>query len=89
MDLAIGNIFGSNAFNMLLLAPLDAVQPGSLFAAISPIHALSCFSAILVTTVAVMGQLYQVENRRRFVEPDALLMLALIFGALLLVHQLS
>lgn len=29
-DLAIGNAFGSNAFNMLLFAPLDAVHPGSL-----------------------------------------------------------
>jgi cation:H+ antiporter len=41
-DLAIGNIFGSNAFNMILLLPLDLVHPGPLFAAISPIHAITC-----------------------------------------------
>jgi cation:H+ antiporter len=88
-DLAIGNVFGSNAFNMMLLAPLDAMQAGPLFAAVQPVHIVSCLGAILVTAVAVMGQLYQVESRRRLMEPDALLMLLLIAGSLFFVHQLS
>ena len=36
-DLVIGNVFGSNAFNMILFVPLDAAHPGSLFADISPV----------------------------------------------------
>lgn len=36
-DLAIGNLFGSNAFNMLLL-PLDLAFPGSLLAGVSQTH---------------------------------------------------
>lgn len=87
-DLAIGNIFGSNAFNMALLAPLDAVMPGSLFAAVSPNHALTAVAAIVITSVAVMGQLYQVEKRRRLVEPDALLVILLVFGMLGLLYYL-
>jgi cation:H+ antiporter len=89
IDLAIGNVFGSNAFNMLLLVPLDVLHAGPLLAHVSKSHALSCLGAILATSVAVMGQLYQVENRRRLVEPDALLMLLLILGALLLVYAAS
>lgn len=89
LDLAIGNVFGSNTFNMLLLAPLDVLQPGSLFAVVSPVHVISGLATIVVTAVAVMGQLYHVETRRRVLEPDALLMLLLIFAALFLVHQLS
>ena len=70
-DLALGNIFGSNTFNMILLVPLDIASSGSLMAGVSQTHALTAFATILVTAVAVMGQLYHVEKRKRFVEPDA------------------
>ncbi|QDU29423.1 Inner membrane protein YrbG [Anatilimnocola aggregata] len=85
-DLAIGNVFGSNAFNMLLLAPLEVIQPGSLFSAVSPNHAITCVATLLATQVAVMGQLYQVEKRTRLIEPDALLVILIVFGALGLVY---
>ena len=88
-DLAIGNAFGSNAFNMVLFAPLDAVHPGSLFAAVGPAHAVTALSVIIATSVAVLGQLYQVERRIPLCEPDALLVVLIVFGALLLVYRLS
>jgi len=88
-DLVIGNVFGSNAFNMILFLPLDAVHPGSLFADVSPTHAVTSLAVILATTVATLGQLYHVEKRRRIVEPDALLMLLILGGALVLVYRLS
>ena len=88
-DLVIGNVFGSNAFNMILFWPLDAAHPGSLFADISPSHAVTSLAVILATTVAVLGQLYHVEKRKRVVEPDALLMLLMLGGALFLVYRLS
>ena len=86
-DLAVGNIFGSNTFNMLLFVPLDALHNGSLFAAVSPSHLITCLAAILVTSIAIMGQLYQVEGRRRLIEPDAMLMLLMIFSALALIYR--
>jgi cation:H+ antiporter len=88
-DLVIGNVFGSNAFNMILFVPMDAAHSGSLFADISPSHAVTSLAVILATTVAVLGQLYHVEKRRRVVEPDALLMLLIVGGALFLVYRLS
>lgn len=88
-DLVIGNIFGSNAFNMILFLPLDAVHSGSLFADISPSHTVTSLAVILATSVAVLGQLYHVEKRRRLVEPDAMLMLLILGGALFLVYRLS
>jgi cation:H+ antiporter len=88
IDLAAGNIFGSNAFNMLLLAPLDLVSPGSLMAGVSVNHAITCLATILVTSITVMGQLYQVERRRWFIEPDALVVMLLIFGSLGLLYYL-
>lgn len=88
-DLAIGNTFGSNAFNMLLFAPLDAAHPGSLFAALSPSHALTALAVVVATAVAVLGQLYHVERRTPVCEPDAWLVLLTVVGALALVYRLS
>jgi cation:H+ antiporter len=89
LDLAIGNTFGSNAFNMILFAPLDAAHPGDLFRAVSPAHAVTALAVIVATAIAVLGQLYHAEKRLPLVEPDALLMLLVIGGGLALVFLLS
>lgn len=86
-DLAIGNVFGSNAFNMLLLVPLDLVYDGPLLGAVSTSHAITGVAAILATTIVVVGQLYQVEGRKRLIEPDAWLVLIVIVGSLWLIYQ--
>jgi cation:H+ antiporter len=85
-DLAIGNVFGSNAFNMILLAPLDIAYEGPLLAAVSRSHAITCIAGVLATQIAVMGQLYQVEKRTRLIEPDAALVILVVLGALALVY---
>jgi cation:H+ antiporter len=87
-DLAAGNIFGSNAFNMVLLLPLDLVHSGSLLVDVSPSHVLTGLATILVTSVAVMGLLYRVEQRKHFVEPDAGLIILLIVMALVGLYYL-
>lgn len=88
-DLAIGNVLGSNAFNMLLLIPLDLVHKGPILAAVSRNHAITCLAAIVATLVVVLGQLYQVERRRLLIEPDASLVIAVVFGALWLIYQMG
>jgi cation:H+ antiporter len=85
-DLAIGNIFGSNAFNMVLLAPLDVVHSGPLLAAVSANHTITCVAVVLATLVAVTGQLYQSESRTRLIEPDAWLVILIVIAALLLIY---
>jgi cation:H+ antiporter len=84
-DLAIGNIFGSNVFNMVLLLPIDIAYSGPLFADVSPVHALTGMAVIVITSLVVMGQLYQVERRVRLVEPDGVLILALVVASLVMV----
>lgn len=88
-DLLIGNIFGSNAFNIMLLAPVDFIYEGSLLADASSTHGVTALAIVLATAVAVLGQLYHAEYRRPVVEPDAVLMLMILGGAFLLVFQLS
>jgi len=88
-DLAIGNIFGSNAFNMVLFVPLDLVHDGPLFAAVSSGHAVTAVAAVLATLIVVLGQLYHVERRWPLIEPDALLVLIVVFGALGIIYKMG
>lgn len=85
-DLAIGNVFGSNSFNMLLMVPLDIVHPGALMASVAAGHGITCLASILATQTAIMGQLYNVEGRWRFIDPDAWLVIAIVVGGLALVY---
>ena len=80
-DLAIGNIFGSNVFNMVILAVVDLFQAGPLFAALSPSHGVTAAWVILITAVAVLGLLYHAEKRYWLLEPDASLIILLVLSA--------
>jgi cation:H+ antiporter len=85
-DLAIGNVFGSNSFNMLILAPLDLVHKGPILASVSQSHILTALATILATSVAIMGQLYQAEKRKKFIEPDAFTIIGIVMSALILLY---
>ena len=84
-DMAIGNILGSNAFNLVLLIAVDVAYPEPLFASLGPVHAVAAMGVVLVTVIASMGMLYRVEKRTWFSEPDAAAVIgvALIFFYLL------
>jgi cation:H+ antiporter len=86
-DLAVGNIFGSNAFNMIIPAVADLATDEPILAVASSTHAVTAVAVILVTAVATLGLLYRAEKRYWIVEPDAALMVVLIVGALALVFQ--
>jgi hypothetical protein len=58
-------------------------------AAASPAHVVTCFAAILVIAITVMGQLYHTEQRIDFLEPDALLIIALVIAAFGLIYYLG
>jgi cation:H+ antiporter len=88
-DLAIGNIFGSNAFNMILLAPLDVIHPGSLLAVLAPGHTITCLAVVMATQVTIMGQLFHAEGRWPLIEPDAWLVILIVVGSLGLVYYVK
>lgn len=82
LDMALGNLMGSNAMNMMMLLILDLADEGSLLSAVAPIHVYTALCVIVVTTVVVLGQLYRVEKKKPFLEPDALLAIFLILCSL-------
>ncbi|MBH0191006.1 MAG: sodium:calcium antiporter [Nitrospira sp.] len=75
-DLAVGNLFGSNAFNMAVFFFADlAYRQGSLLSTVSTTHALTGLWAIIMMNIGVMGIIYRAEKRFMLIEPDSLLML--------------
>jgi cation:H+ antiporter len=64
IDLAIGNLFGSNMFNIVLLAIDDlAYLPGPLLGEVSISHAASAFSAMMMSGLAVVGLVLRPTSR--------------------------
>jgi cation:H+ antiporter len=75
-DLAVGNLFGSNAFNMAAFFFADAAyRGGGLLGTISSTHALTALWSILMMNIGLMGIIYRAEKRFLLVEPDSLLMI--------------
>ena len=64
LDMAIGNLLGSNLFNVLIIAIDDLFyRPGSLLAAVSPVHAVTVGSAITMTGLAMVGLFFRPGGR--------------------------
>ncbi len=75
-DLAVGNLFGSNIFNMFILGLTDVFYlKGRLLGAIDPAFALAGLLGLLLTGLGLIGNLARVERRLLFIEIDALLIL--------------
>jgi len=90
IDLAIGNLFGSNIFNIFILA-LDDIffLKGPLLSYASPNHIISALSAIAMTTIAIIGLTYRAEKKRLFVAWDSLCILIVYLVNLMLLYMLK
>jgi cation:H+ antiporter len=87
-DLAVGNLFGSNAFNMAAFFFADAAyRGGGLLSHVSSAHALTALWSILMMNVGLMGIIYRAEKRFMLIEPDSLLMIVLYLAGLWLLFQ--
>ena len=90
VDLAIGNLFGSNVFNIFILA-LDDIffLKGPLLSYASPNHIISALSAIAMTTIAIIGLTYRAEKKRLFIALDSLGILMVYIANLLLLFMMK
>lgn len=89
-DLAVGNLFGSNAANMAILVILDAAYlDGPLLAAVSPEQVVAAAAAILLMALATAAIVTGTETRIGRLEPDAVLVLLVYIGGLVAVGAAS
>ncbi len=86
-DLAVGNLFGSNALNMVMFVPLDLVHPGRpLFGTISSDHALSALVGIVLMAIGLASILYRAKGRRTWLHARSALMLLVYLVGLLALY---
>lgn len=91
IDMAIGNLLGSNMFNFLILAIDDAFYTkGLLLKDASDSHLISVFSVIIMTSVAISGITYHNTNKKSsLMATDTLIILMIYVINLLLLYQIS
>lgn len=83
LDIAVGNLFGSNIFNIFILGLDDVIyNDGSLFARIDQSHLLSILTVIIMTSVAMTGLLFR-QQRKRFVLATDTFIILLLYGSLM------
>jgi cation:H+ antiporter len=86
IDLAIGNLFGSNIFNICILAVDDIFFiKGPILSYANHNHIFSALSAIAMTAIAVIGLTYRAEKKQLFLAWDSMgIVLVYILNLMLL-----
>lgn len=87
-DMAIGNLFGSNMFNMFALGLTDLFfLQGRFLSVIDPAFLLVSMIGLIMTVMALIGNLARIERRLWFLEVDALALILVYAGGLWLLYS--
>ena len=64
LNMAIGNLLGSNLFNILIIPVIDVLYlKGPILSHVSSVHAISAMSAMIMTGVFIIGLFYRARTR--------------------------
>lgn len=75
-DMAMGNLLGSNVFNIAILALFDFFYTaGPLYASVSGKHMLSIYSSIVMTAIVAIGLVIRPEKKRWHLSIDGWIIL--------------
>lgn len=78
LDMAVGNVLGSNLFNTVIIAVDDLFYlPGPLLADVEQSHIISALVAIVMTGVVVVSLFYRTRRMRHVVSWSGLTLIAL------------
>jgi len=87
-DMAIGNLFGSNMFNICLLALADLIHPkGALLAGVHVNFALAGMVALLISCLGLIGILFQGQKRDWIFHLHSLLIVLVYLGGVYLLYK--
>jgi len=89
-NMAAGNVFGSNIFNILILGLADIVyRPGSFLGAISLTNALTALLGIVLSTIAVLGLFYRSQKSILKLGWDSISILIIYFFGLYIIFRMG
>lgn len=89
LDMAVGNLLGSNIFNMFILAFNDSLYKGPLLLASDPNHALSALVTILMTAVVGISILSGSPRKRFMLGIDAIILILLYLALITALYFLG
>lgn len=89
IDLAIGNLFGSNLFNIMILSIDDILLfKGPLLLYANPTHIISASTAIAMTTVTIIGLTYRSKKKLFLLSWESIGIILLYLMNILLLYKL-
>jgi cation:H+ antiporter len=87
-DMAIGNLFGSNMFNMFAIGLTDIFYTqGRFLAVIDPSFLLIGMFGLIMTAMALIGNIAKLEKRILFIEIDAFALIMLYIASIWLLYS--
>lgn len=90
VDMAVGNLLGSNIFNILILAIDDIFyRKGVLLEDASDAHIFSVLSTIMMSAVVVIGLSYHAKGKRFWLAWDAVVIFLVYIINLVILFRLS
>jgi cation:H+ antiporter len=90
IDLAIGNLFGSNIVNIFILAIDDIFFiKGPIFSFVNIDHIIPALSAITMTTIAIIGLTYNAGKKPLFLAWDSIGIILVYVVNLMLLYKLK
>lgn len=89
-DMAVGNLLGSNCFNMVILLALDITDGGgSVLARTESSVMITAMFAIVLMAQTLIEVLNRTERRVMLLEPDAVLRIGMYILGLVLIYRLG
>jgi cation:H+ antiporter len=89
-DMAVGNIVGSNNFNMAILFPVDMVfRDGPLLQVVSLAHVFTAAMVIAISSVLVLAMVYKPKRRYLLIEPDASAIVLLAVMSIVILYYIA
>jgi len=75
VDLSIGNLFGSNCFNIFILFFCDFFFKGNFWGSLSPLNALAAAGTIVMSALAITGIVRKKERAKFIIEWESFLII--------------
>jgi cation:H+ antiporter len=90
IDLAVGNLLGSNLFNIFILVIGNIFyRNGHILVDASVSNIISVFSIIIMTAIAIIGLTYRSKNKTFFLARDTLLIVIMFIFNLVILYKLQ
>lgn len=90
IDMAVGNLVGSNLFNIFTLSVNDMFYTqGHILKDASDTNIISCLATILMSAIAIIGLSYRNEKKRYLLAWDSLLIFSIYIVTIVTLYKLT